>query len=130
MAEGIFRKLLRERGLERSFAVDSAGTGGWHAGQGADARTVIVLERHGANFHHVAREIRAEDASVDLILAADRSNLRDLERRLPEAGSKLGLMLGDRELPDPYYGGLSDFERTYEWLEVRLREVLSELTNG
>ncbi len=130
MAEGIFRQLLRERGLEDVFSVDSAGTGGWHAGQGADARTTIILERHEADFDHVAREIRIGDAGFDLILAADRTNLRDLERRLPESKSRMRLMLGDRELPDPYYGDLNDFEQTYQLLEVRLRELVDGLTNG
>ena len=48
MAEGIFRKLLKERGLEDRFEVDSAGTGAWHVGEPMDPRARRVLEEEGA----------------------------------------------------------------------------------
>jgi protein-tyrosine phosphatase len=128
MAEGIFRKLLEERGLETRFEVDSAGTGGWHEGEDADPRTIRTLEGHGAGFRHVAREIRASDADFDLILAADRGNLRELQRRLPSARAKMRLMLPDAEIPDPYLGGQDGFERVYASLEVSLSHLLEELT--
>lgn len=50
LAEGAFRKLIRERGLEARFEVDSAGTGAWHAGEPMDPRARKVLEREGAYF--------------------------------------------------------------------------------
>ncbi len=126
MAEGIFRKLLHERGLEHQITVDSAGTGGWHAGDGADRRTVRVLEHQGAGFDHVARQVQDSDASFDLILVADRANLRDLEP-WPEVRHKAKLLLGDAEVPDPYYGDLSDFENVYEMLEPALKTLLDDL---
>ena len=127
MAHGIFLKLLRERGLEAAFEVDSAGTGGWHEGEGADRRTVHVLEHHGAGFKHVARQVRPGDAGFDLILAADRDNLWNLGRSLPDARGKASLVLGNDEVPDPYYGTLADFERVYAMLEPALRRLLAAL---
>jgi protein-tyrosine phosphatase len=127
MAEGIFRKLSRERGLEDRFEVDSAGTGNWHAGDGADRRTVRVLEQHGAGFDHVARQVRDSDANFDLILAADERNLRDLGYVLPEAKHKTRLILGDSEVPDPYYGDLDDFEKVYTMLEPAMKTLLDDL---
>jgi protein-tyrosine phosphatase len=129
MAEGIFRKLLRERNLERQFAVDSAGTGGGHAGQGANRRTAHVLEKHGAGFPHAARQVRDSDASFDLILAADNRNLRDLGYALPQAKHKTRLILGDREVPDPFYGDLDDFEGVYAMLEPALNDLLDDHEN-
>ncbi len=126
MAEGIFRKLLRERSLEDQITVDSAGTGSWHAGQGADRRTVRVLEHHGAGFPHVARQVQDSDASFDLILVADRMNLRDLEP-WPEVRQKAKLLLKDAEIPDPYYGDLDDFEHVYAMLEPALKTLLDDL---
>ena len=35
-AEAVFLKRIDERGLAHLFDVDSAGTGGWHAGERAD----------------------------------------------------------------------------------------------
>jgi protein-tyrosine phosphatase len=126
MAEGIFHKLLRERGLEHQITVDSAGTGGWHTGQGADRRTVRVLEHHGAGFDHVARQVQDSDASFDLILVADRANLRDLEP-WPEVQRKAKLLLEDLEIPDPYYGDLDDFEKVYAMLEPAIKALLDGL---
>ena len=41
-AEAVMRSLLRAEGLEQAIAIDSAGTGGWHAGDPPDARAVAV----------------------------------------------------------------------------------------
>lgn len=126
MAEGIFHKLVRERHLEDRFTVDSAGTGDWHAGGGADRRTERVLEDHGAGFHHVARQVRDSDANFDLILVADRSNLCDLQD-WPEVALKARLLLGDAEVPDPFSGNLTDFENVYAMLEPALSALLDDL---
>ena len=37
-AEGVMRRLVAEAGLEDRIEVDSAGTGGWHAGDPPDVR--------------------------------------------------------------------------------------------
>ena len=41
-AEGVMRALVREAGLEDAIEVDSAGTGGWHAGDPPDARSTAA----------------------------------------------------------------------------------------
>ncbi len=133
MAEGIFRKLLKERGLEDRFEVDSAGTGAYHVGEDADPRTRRVLERHGAAFPHTARQVTREDlAGYDYILAMDRENLRALERLAPpEHREKLHLVLeplGGGEVPDPYYGDLHEFEEVYLMLEEALARWLDRMT--
>ena len=59
MAESVFRARVAEAGLDGLVEVDSAGTGGWHEGDGADPRTVSVLEEHGYDVAHTARQFRA-----------------------------------------------------------------------
>jgi protein-tyrosine phosphatase len=116
MAEGIFRRMLRERGLEDAFEVDSCGTGDWHAGESADPRALWVLSKGEADFSHTARRIRGEDfAHFDAIWVMDRANLRDLERAFPAHSGKARLLL---EVPDPYYGDIADFEAVYATLEA------------
>ena len=41
-AEAVMRGLLRAEGLHETVAIDSAGTGGWHAGDPPDARAVAA----------------------------------------------------------------------------------------
>lgn len=130
MAEGIFRRMLLERGLEAEFEVDSCGTGGWHTGESADPRARQVLSQHDADFLHIARKICPEDFTCfDRIWVMDQENLRDLERLFPEHSGKARLVLestgfGGAEIPDPYYGDLADFEAVYATLERALGAFL------
>src|SRR5215203_4411672 len=79
-AEGVMRGLLREQGLEDVVEVDSAGTGDWHVGDPPDARATAAARARGIALAGAARQVAAADfTDYDLILAADRRNLRDLE---------------------------------------------------
>ena len=83
-AEGVTRHLLAERGPGRARSqVDSAGTGGWHVGAPPDERSAAAAAaRRGIVLEGAARQVRASDfADYDLLVAMDRSNLRDLLRR-------------------------------------------------
>lgn len=134
MAEGIFKQLLKEEGLENKIVVDSAGTGSWHIGELPDRRTRQIAEKHGILLNSRARQIHREDfETFDYILVADRSNLRDVERLAQgSANRKSKIMLirdfdpvePKSEVPDPYYGDLSDFEEVYQILDRSLRPFL------
>ena len=85
-AEGVMRGLLREQGLEDAVEVDSAGTGDWHVGDPPDRRATAAARARGIVLDGAARQVaRADFADFDLILAADRRNLRDLVRSSPPA---------------------------------------------
>ncbi len=81
MAEWVLRARIAEAGLSDAVAVDSAGTGDWHVGDGADPRTVRVLARHGYPSRHVARQFEpSELLRRDLVIALDHGPLRTLRR--------------------------------------------------
>jgi protein-tyrosine phosphatase len=87
MAEWVLRARVAQAGLADRIEVDSAGTGDWHVGDGADPRTVQVLTRHGYPSRHVARQLRPEDLrSRDLVVALDAGHLRTLKRWAGGAG--------------------------------------------
>ena len=132
------RGLLRDEGLEDAVALDSAGTGDWHVGSPPDARATLAARTRGITLEGAARRIRAEDFDdYDLILAADRRNLRDLQDVLPAGGkAKLHLLRafdpastagGDLDVPDPYYGGDDGFERVLDLVEAACRGLLDTL---
>lgn len=133
LAEGIFRHRLDQSWPGHGFELDSAGTGGWHAGQPPDPRAIDVAAGHGVDIARLrARQFRREDfESFDLILAADRSNLADL-RRLAPAGSKAHLALlldefGDGgEVPDPYQHGTEAFEHVFALLDAAAGRLLDQ----
>ncbi|MGY5123407.1 low molecular weight protein-tyrosine-phosphatase [Streptomyces nigrescens] len=86
MAESVFRARLAEAGLDGRVEVDSAGTGGWHEGDGADPRTVAVLRAGGYEHAHTARQFHASWFDrLDLVIALDSGHLRELRRLAPTA---------------------------------------------
>ncbi|TVQ93392.1 MAG: low molecular weight phosphotyrosine protein phosphatase [Deltaproteobacteria bacterium] len=129
MAEGIFRHRLAGRSASPAFHVDSAGTGAWHVGEAPDPRTQEVLRRHGAPVPGPARQARPDDVEqFDVIMAMDRSNLRNLHRLYPsEAHGRVHLMLEPTtggDVPDPYYGGPDGFDQVYGLLDEAIEAWL------
>lgn len=116
LAEGIFRDLASP-----SVFLDSAGLGSWHVGEPPDARSIKVATRHGLAIDgQVCRMMTAGDFSkFDVILGMDRSHVTALERQMPEgATAQVALFMQycagkHLDVPDPYYGGLADFEKVY-----------------
>ncbi|MDC7677157.1 low molecular weight protein-tyrosine-phosphatase [Asticcacaulis machinosus] len=136
LAEGVFRHKVAEAGLSDQFFIDSAGTGGWHAGDPPDRRSIAVAARYGIAIHEqCARKLVREDFDrFDLILGLDRQNLSDI-RRLQPTGTKakVGLYLEQalglrKDVPDPYYGGPKDFETVYGLCEDASVALLKQLT--
>jgi protein-tyrosine phosphatase len=110
--------LADEQGLD--WQIDSAGTGGWHVGEGPDRRSVRTARNHGIDIsRQVCRQFRRHDfGAFDLILVMDKYNLSDVLNMAPdeEAAAKVKLLLGDKEVPDPYYDD-SLFEPVFELIE-------------
>jgi protein-tyrosine phosphatase len=143
MAESVFRARTAEAGLDGVVEVDSAGTGGWHEGDGADPRTVSVLEEHGYDGAHTARQFQSSWFSrLDLVIALDTGHLKALRRLAPtpEDAAKVRLLRSydpaagdDLDVPDPYYGGLDGFEECLEMVEAASEGLLAavrEQTEG
>ncbi|MFJ8635030.1 low molecular weight protein-tyrosine-phosphatase [Streptomyces sp. NPDC093568] len=135
MAESVFRARVEEAGLDGLVEVDSAGTGGWHEGDPADPRTVSVLEEHGYDGGHTARQFQPSwFARLDLVVALDSGHLKALRRLAPspEDAAKVRLLRSydpaagdDLDVPDPYYGGREGFEDCLEMVEAASTGLLT-----
>ena len=136
--EGVMRRLVRERGLEDVVHVDSAGTGSWHLGDPPDARATAAAAARGVALAGAARQVTAADfEDHDLILAADRRNVRDLRSVAPrEAFERVHLLRAfdpdsagapDLDVPDPYFGGDDGFEHVLDLVEAACRGLLDDL---
>lgn len=117
LLEGWARQVLEAAGVPARL--DSAGTGGWHAGSPPDPRAIAVAARHGLDISgQRARQVLAADFhAMDLMLCADADNLSTLQaRRPPGAQVEIARVLDwtgvppGGDLPDPYYGDARDFE--------------------
>jgi protein-tyrosine phosphatase len=147
MAEVVLRDRLAAAGLGDLVRVDSAGTGDWHLGQGADPRALAVLDAHGYDHAHVARQITPTwFAEIDLALAMDESNYANLERLIAQSGQDTELRMMRSfdpslahlpqphpylDVPDPYFGGADGFERVLDMIEQAADGIVSGLlTSG
>ncbi|MBR0046000.1 MAG: low molecular weight phosphotyrosine protein phosphatase [Bacteroidaceae bacterium] len=136
MAEAVMRKLVKERGLEAKYEIDSAGLIRYHEGEGADPRMKFHAQRHGYLLTHISRPVRELDFELfDLIVSMDESNWERLHRLAPsvEAETKIVRMTDYcrthviDHVPDPYYGGDQGFENVIEILEDACQGLLEEL---
>jgi protein-tyrosine phosphatase len=127
MAERMFAHQLAERGLADTVRVTSAGTGGWHVGEGADDRANHVLRKHGYPTAHRAAQIDDEHLSADLVIALGRNHVRMLRdmgvpsnriRMLRSFDPHSGAHALDVE--DPYYGTQEDFDDVFAVIEAAL----------
>lgn len=137
MAEGIFRKLVTDKGLETRFLIDSAGTSAYHSGELPDARMRQHASRRGYHLNSRSRRIQQEDLEVfDLIIGMDNHNVERLfgMAKTSEQQSRIKRMTDfcrnhrATEIPDPYYGGDSGFEHVIDLLEDACTGLLEELT--
>jgi protein-tyrosine phosphatase len=140
-AEAVMRGLLREQGLQDAVEVDSAGTGDWHVGDPPDRRATAAAQARGVVLEGAARQVAPADFDdFDLILAADRRNLRELRALLPSsARAEVHLLrefdpasagAPDLDVPDPYYGGDDGFEHVLDLVEAACRGLLDELRSA
>ncbi|KUO21406.1 low molecular weight protein-tyrosine-phosphatase [Streptomyces dysideae] len=135
MAESVFRARTAEAGLDGLIEADSAGTGGWHEGDGADPRTVSVLKEAGYDGGHTARQFQPSWFSrLDLVIALDAGHLKALRRLAPspEDAEKVRLLRSydpaagdDLDVPDPYYGGRDGFEECLAMVEAASTGLLA-----
>jgi len=125
-AQGVFRKLVAEAGLESSVQVESAGTHSYHVGEPPDTRAVQAAKRRGVEIADLrARQVTQDDfRDFDLILAMDWENLALLQQQCPRAHKhKLHLLMrfaGEHDaatVPDPYYGGPEGFNTVLDYVE-------------
>ncbi len=136
-AEGVFRYLVSEAGLEAEFEIDSAGTAGYHVGDPPDARARAAGERAGIPVGGQGRQFSARDFErFDHVIAMDGSNFVDLRRIAPspEAAKKIRLLrsfdpdaASNAPVPDPYYGPDSGFDEVLELCRTACRHFLQEL---
>jgi protein-tyrosine phosphatase len=130
LAEGILAHKISEKKLD--WTVDSAGTGGWHEGQAADSRSILVAQKHGVDISkQLARQFLVADFDrFDRIFVMDRSNLANVLRlaRNENDRQKVDLLLNlsspgkNLEVPDPYYDD-DGFEAVFQMIEKAVEKL-------
>ena len=129
-AAGVFAHFVKQAGLEATIQVESAGTHDYHAGEAPDLRAQDHARKRGYDLSALrARQVRRRDfEEFDCIVAMDRGHLEILQANCPpQHVAKLRMLVGGRDVPDPYYGGPEGFERVLDLIEAGCLALLSEL---
>jgi len=135
-AEGIFTRLVSEKGLQEKIGIDSAGTHAYHTGEAPDSRAQQSALARGVDISNLRarKAIKKDFEEYDYVLAMDYDNLSHLESISPdEHESKLILFLefasqsDVKEVPDPYYGGPLGFERVLDLVEDAAKGLLEAI---
>ena len=121
LAEALFRKHIKEKGLTAEFSCDSCGTAAYHIGSPPDRRSVANASSNGLDYTHRGRQLQIQDfENFDYILAMDDSNFEDIQS-LNRVEHKNIYKLRDfdsiemgSDVPDPYFGGEQGFQEVYD----------------
>jgi protein-tyrosine phosphatase len=139
-AEGIFNHFIALHGLEKAISCDSAGTIGFHEGEGAYPKMKSVAARRGYQLTSISRPVRPESDFdyFDLIVAMDDQNIKDLRRMVPAGLFKAKICkmtdfctrYKNSYIPDPYYGDTKDYELVIDLLEDACEGLIRTLQSG
>jgi protein-tyrosine phosphatase len=134
MAEAIFRKLVKEKGMESQIIIDSAGTGDWHIGHPPHQGTRDILTKHQISFEGMkARQVQEGDLTeFDYIIAMDAENVGNLRKMagFSQTGyvGRLLDFVPEEELsdvPDPYFTG--NFDQVYDLVTKGCEKLLEDI---
>lgn len=120
MAEFILKALVKSRGLEDRYYIESAAVSDEECGNSIYPPAKRCLSQHGVWFDpkKTARTVRAEDYDrFDRIICMDRSNLKLIRYIIPsDPENKIHLMMSytghGKDVSDPWYTG--DFETAFQ----------------
>ena len=125
-AEGVFKRLVSDHGLEDLITIDSAGTHAPYAGRPPDARACLSAYKKGYDISPArARKVCDDDfENFDHILAMDHANLAFLQDKSPlTTRHKIELFLDHHagrqgtNVPDPYLCDNNLFDSVFEVIE-------------
>ena len=133
-AAAAIKEAAHEAGVE--VDVDSAGTGSWHIGQPPHPESVAAGARAGLRIDGRARRVTPLDFErYDVILAMDRSNLRDLADMAPSKALRAKLRLfrtydpdsDEDEIPDPWGGPTEGYEETIRMVRAAAKGLVDDV---
>lgn len=134
LAEGI----LQNKVDAKMVYVDSAGTAGYHVGALPDERSIAIAAKYGLDItYQRSRKLTSLDLKdFDHIYVMDKSNYRNTIALAQNENEKQKVQLlcaspdlGEKEVPDPYYGGDDGFEKVFHLIDQACGRLAEKLNN-
>ncbi len=127
--------LIREKGWEKTFFCDSAGTSHHHEGSPADERMIRLAEKKGYHITSISRPVESQDfKKFDFIVTMDRSVFHNVLRMASEESHKKKIKnisefnTQNQDISDPYRGGDEGFLKAISLLEESCSRLLNNLS--
>ncbi len=135
-AEAVFRERVNSNRLP--FKYDSAGTHGYHVEEKPDYRSIDIAQKYNVDMSGIySRKFELSDfRDFDYLIAMDKGHVREMSALSSSSQdiNKIKLLLDyhsdhqGMDVPDPYYGGVEDFQNTYELIEKGIDSMIEELS--
>lgn len=136
LAEGIFNRMIEEKGLSSEIECDSAGTIGFHSGELPNHGSRKVAKKHGFDLTHRSRMIRLLDFDqFDYLVVMDENNYRDVKDWAAQYKGKHPFQIfmmrdfddkkSGKAVEDPYGGSQAVFEECYHILDESCTNFLA-----
>lgn len=120
MAEFILKAIVKSRGIDSLFHIESAAVSSEEIGNPVYPPARRSLAQHGVSYDpdkRARKVVKSDYQDFDRIICMDSSNIRLIKRVIPDdPDRKIRLMMSyagsDRDVADPWYTG--DFETTFQ----------------
>ena len=119
LAESLFTHMVKQKGIEEMFYINSAATSREEIGNGPHYGTVKKLREMGIPVvpHRAVQMTQNDYEEYDYLIGMDTANIRNMNRIAGgDPDGKIYKMLSfagsGRDVADPWYTG--DFDATYE----------------
>jgi len=119
------------------FYVDSAGTAAYHTGKKPDYRSIQVAKDNRLDIStQSARQFKISDFDMfDYIYAMDQSNYTNIisfarthtDIKKVKLFLEINSSIANKNVPDPYYGELSDFKHVYDLINDTCDQLVTML---
>ena len=132
LAQSLLTYMVKERGIEDMFEIDSAATSTEEIGNPPHYGTVRKLREEGVPLvpHRARRMLKRDYDYYDYLIGMDSANIRNMTRIAEgDPDSKIYRMLefadSSADVADPWYTG--DFDATYRDVKTGLEGFLKSL---
>ncbi len=136
MAEFIFKDIIKRKGLENQFFIDSAATSDYNEKNKNSIYSEVqdILNKNNITFYNrISKQMKKDDYyKFDYILTMEEENIKNILKIIGDDTENKVFKLLDfsqkpRDIIDPWYYG--DFNATYEDIKYGCEQFLEYILN-
>ncbi len=129
MAEAYVRGSLQRMGVA---SVQAASAGFFCNGEPASAAAQAVMAKEGCSLKNFRSSVltRERVREAERVVCMTRSHRNAVLALAPDCAERVGCLLPDGDVPDPYGGDEASYRRVFEFMRPALDALARELADG